>query len=69
MFIVRNIGINCSFVSEQILCSVKKLLDFFNETKEINEILEMQYLPEEYRARRILSSKTSRFTTISTTNR
>ena len=73
MFIVRNIIRMWSQKGREDITNQsvvrEKLLVFFNDPKEINVILEMQYLPEEYRARRILSSKTSHFTTISTTNR
>ena len=40
MFIVRNIGINCSFVSEQILCSVI-IKQSGTESKSEKSIIEM----------------------------
>ncbi len=55
MFIVRNIGINCSFVDVtpfELFQTDKKVL-VINDPKEINVILEMRYLPEEYRVSRI----------------
>lgn len=48
MFIVRNKLLIC--IGTNTLFS-KKTFGFFNDPKEINVIIEMQYLPEEYRAR------------------